>query len=99
MTNNQSPMTNHPTDPALADHLDELIALANEIGAEGIFLIRGAENALLQYDPTDKPKTPDIPGVNATFDIGISFHIADAGLLVLIRFPASDGKEPGIESR
>jgi hypothetical protein len=86
-------------DPALTEHLDELVALANEVGAEGIFLIRGAKNAGLEYDPADQPAPPDIPGVNVTANIGIRFEIATAGVLVVIRFPASDGKEPGIESR
>jgi hypothetical protein len=44
-------------DPALADNLDELTAIANEIGAEGIWLVRGVKNAALTYTPTEDDKT------------------------------------------
>lgn len=86
-------------DPALTEHLDQLVELANEIGAEGIFLIRGAKNARLLYDYQEL-EAPAIPGIkNASTTLGIAFEVADAGVLAIIRFPSPDGKELGIESR
>lgn len=74
-----------PVDPALADNLAELTALAGEIGAEGVVVLRGARDAQVTYT------APDLPGV--------SLDVADGGLYVLLRFPASDGGAPGIERR
>ena len=38
-------------DAVLAGNLDELAALANEVGAEGVFILRGAKDASLTYTP------------------------------------------------
>ena len=40
---------------------------------------------------------PDIPGVKVNLDLSLKF--AESGVLVVIRFPASDGREAGIEKR
>jgi hypothetical protein len=72
--------------------------MANHFGAEGIWLIRGARDARLvyTYGETVPIHVGDVP---ATSSLGINLDLADAGVLVLIRFPASDGEEPGIESK
>jgi hypothetical protein len=98
--------TNQPIDPALGEYLQTLLAVAAEIGAAGCWVIRGATMAHLTY-------SPDAPVVEAAieklaeelrkgnFDISLNtdirLDIEDAGVLVLIRFPASDGGESGIE--
>lgn len=101
-------------------HLQNLTDLANQIGAEGIWLIRGAKNAKLLYQPADEGEPPpNLPGMQLfrgltvdladlaaemgagakiLADLTLNLDIADAGVLVLMRFPA-DGGEPGIESR
>ncbi len=84
-------------DPALAEHLEELTDIANEIGAEGIWLIRGARNATLTYTPEGTVEQPGIPGVAVTMNLNLSLELTDAGVLVIIRFPAGDGREAGIE--
>jgi hypothetical protein len=86
-------------DPTLAEHLDELADIANEIGAEGVWLVRGVKNARLTYTSAEEIKQPDIPGVQASASLSLSLDLADAGVLAVIRFPASDGREVGIESR
>ena len=88
------------TDLALAGHLQELTRIANEIGAQGIWLIRGATRARLIYEPAgEEIELPDIPGAQVSGSLDININLADAGVLVVMRFPASDGGEPGIESR
>ncbi len=78
--------------------LDEIAALANDAGAQGIWVIRGANNARFVYEPENNPIRPNIPGVVGSASLSLSLDIADAGIVVLIRFPFSDGNsEPGIE--
>jgi len=81
------------TNQELAEKLTSLTDLANQAGAEGVWLIRGATNARLTYD-ADEIKPND--HVNAS--VSINLALADVGVLVLMRFPA-DGGEPGIEAR
>jgi hypothetical protein len=80
----------------LTAKLQQLADLANEIGAEGVWLLRGSKDAYLIYSPTDPPalaKDDPFPII-----MNIRFDIADTGVLVIMRFPTDDG-EPGIESR
>lgn len=76
-----------PVDPALSEHLTELLDLANEAGAEGAWILRGIQEVMLLYQ-TD----PDQ-------DHPLALELADAGVYVLLRFPATDGGVEGIESR
>lgn len=101
-------MKNQPVNPNLKGFLDQLATMANDAGAEGVWLIRGAKNARLIY-------IPDAPVIEAainklsqalrddplsiSFTTDIRLDIADAGVLVILRFPASDGEEPGIEAK
>ncbi len=99
-TNKQAP--SDPAAPAeldatLADNLDELTTIANEIGAEGIWLVRGVKKAQLIYTPAQTVTRPDIPGVSVNLELSLS--LAEAGVLVIMRFPASDGREAGLEKR
>lgn len=71
------------------EHLKKLTDLVNAFGAEGIWLIRGAQNAALLYDAADPADPANDP---------VALDIADAGILLIARFP-SDGGEPGIETR
>jgi hypothetical protein len=61
-----------------------LTQAAQTAGVEGIWLLRGAEQVtLLAYQVDDKM---------------LSLELADPSeLVILIRFPAGDGGEPGIE--
>lgn len=81
-------MTNHPTtlDTALAENLAEVCSILGEIGAEGIWIVRGAIAPGLSFT---------LPGMEAPAYL----DIADAGLLLVARFPATDGGEPGVETR
>lgn len=74
----------------LSKQLDELTRLANQAGAEGLWIIRGATDAVLLYSLDDGSDPASDPVV---------LDIADAELLILMRFSAGDGGEPGIESR
>lgn len=102
------------TNSNLTQHLNDLADLANQIGAEGIWLIRGARDARLLYkvgtDEASWPDVPgvkvgltvgaaDLPGVKVSVDLSLALDLADAGVLVVMRFPTGDGGEPGIESR
>ncbi len=75
-------------DPALTEHLDELLTMANEIGAAGAFILRGAQAAALAFSFTN----PDETEQNLVLE-------PPHETIVLLRFPASDGQEAGIESR
>lgn len=77
-------------DSDLSEHLNKLTDLANKAGAEGIWLVRGAQNAVLLYDAGDATDPANDP---------IALEIADASIIMVARFPQSDGREPGIESR
>lgn len=70
----------------LAGHLGQLAELANQAGAEGVWVIRGSKVPSLIYN-TEHSVTPVI------------LDLEEAGVLVLMRFPASDGGEEGIESK
>ena len=73
-------------DNALAENLAETCDILNEIGAAGIWILRGAIAPGLAFS---------LPGYEAP----VYLDIADAGLLLVARFPAGDGGEPGIETR
>jgi hypothetical protein len=74
------------TNERMVAKLNMLTRVAQSAGAEGIFLIRGAENASLKYE---------LPGDLAPLEMAL----ANAPLLLVIRFPAGDGGEPGVEHR
>lgn len=76
--------------------LKMLTDLANQVGAEGIWLIRGAKDARLVYTPEGETIQPEIPLIRT--NLSLSLNIADTGIIVLMRLPSDDG-EPGIESR
>jgi len=79
-----------PLDPALAEHLDILHDLAREIGADGVFILRGVEAATLTYVPED-------PSVE--FKPALQLHITPGHpTLFLAVFAARDEREPGVES-
>lgn len=86
--------------PTLTDRLEQLAAQANNAGAQGVWLIRGAQAAQLTYIPVGNIQQPDTlaRGAAASLNLSLALDIADAGVLVLMRFPA-DGGEPGIEVR
>lgn len=79
-------------------NFDQLAALANEMGAEGIWLIRGAKGARLTYIPVSGVEQPEISGIEASINLEFNLEIADAGVLMIARFP-NDGGESGIEVR
>jgi hypothetical protein len=85
------------------DQLNELTTLANRLGAEGVWLIRGATGARIKFDwpaeLTPAPKYEPVDGAEISTTLGFNLALADAELLVLLRFPIGDGGAPGIESR
>jgi hypothetical protein len=96
----------------LKTKLDQLAELANQAGAEGVWIIRGIKNAQLLYEPTTEIEPPDLPGVKKGLSIigampgvrvstslALALDLAYASVIVVMRFPASDGGEPGIESK
>ncbi|GIK36591.1 MAG: hypothetical protein BroJett011_04240 [Chloroflexota bacterium] len=85
----------------LTEKLNQLAGLANRAGAEGLWLIRGAFNARLIYNPS-MTKAEEAAWLASDVAVHVNtelrLDIADTGVLVVIRFPA-DGGEPGVESR
>jgi len=73
-------------DPALAENLDELILMANEIGADSAWIVREGQNINLSLGPK-------VEWEPAHIKIGD----ADTGTLVVLHFPASDGHDVGLE--
>lgn len=82
---NQSQQSN--TD--LTERLEGLADAANDIGAEGIWFIRGAHHPRLLYYARESSEN----------DTPINLDIAPGEILVVMRFPAGDGGQAGIESR
>lgn len=78
-------------DPALSEHLDELAALAREIGAEGVTIIRkpGKAQLNLRFDERVEGNSIKI--------IDFAHPGKPAGVLVVLRFPQSDGGGAGVE--
>lgn len=67
----------------------ELVSLANRMGAEGVFLVRGASSAALRVGWPEMPMA-DSP----LLELGEPHR-----LVVVMRFPAGDGGVAGVESR
>lgn len=81
--------------------LDQLTILAAAAGAEGIWLIRGADNAAVKFNwpHAAEPLYLPVEGAKINTKFGFTLDIADAELLVIMRFPAGDGGDPGVEAR
>lgn len=91
--------TEEPMDkPTLTDRLEELAAQANNAGAQGVWLIRGAKDAQLTYGLEAQAAAPKFAGVQSVMNFTLALNITDTGVLVIMRFP-SDGGESGIEVR
>ena len=73
-------------DEALAENLTELTEMANEIGAQGVWIVRDAIAPLLSFALPDR-------------EAPVALDMADGGTIVVLRFVASDGGEPGVETR
>lgn len=85
-------MTYQPNiDPALADHLTELAELAREIGATGVTIIRrpGKAQLNLRFDERAEGNSIKI--------LDFAYPGKPAGVLVVLRFPQSDGGKSGVE--
>lgn len=95
-----------PYDECLNANLDMLATMAGQIGAEGVWLVRGATGVELSYTPI-APEEPaeEIDPPDPNLDIStfyaerVRLSVAPAGVYVLIRFPADDRGETGIESK
>ena len=88
------------SNPNLTKQLNDLADLANQAGAEGIWLIRGAKDVQLTYIASPEAEIPFTPGLKLSPNPPIvTIDLVDAEIIVVIRFPAGDGGEPGIESR
>lgn len=74
----------YPRDALLALDIETLCDLARIAGASDVAIIRAA---------TD----PAISWTHAGADAHL--HAADAGTLLIIRFPATDGRAPTVENR
>ena len=94
MTDNPKSKIQNPQsfDPALRDHLDELTELAREIGAAAVTIIRQPAKAQLYLDWQKR-----IVDGNQVKILDFASPRRPAGLLVVLRFPASDGGETGVE--
>ena len=79
---------NQPLDPALPANLAEYLAMGREIGADGALVVRLPQVARLLLD---FGQDVGLDGVDlANFE-----H--PAGMLLILRFPASDGGQAGVE--
>ena len=78
-------MNDTPIDPALAENIDEITDMLREIGASGTWLLRDVGNVDIRFrDAGGEPFT---------------LAIDDAGLILVARFPAGDGRGPDVETR
>lgn len=81
-----------------ATQLQILTTMANRFGAEGIWLIRGAVEPALHYKVDPEQIDPDLLE-NVDLNLEIVLGLAEAGVLVVMRFPAGDGGPAGVEKR
>lgn len=82
----------------ITDQLEILTTVANDAGADGIWLIRGADYASMRCVwPRDwKGWQP----YSSTDELGTTLVIEQPHeLIVLIRFPINDGQGEGVEHR
>lgn len=80
-------MSNQQINTDLAERLEGLVDAANDIGAEGIWIIRGAKHPRLLYFARE----------TAENDTPINLDFAPGEILVVMRFPQGDGGQAGIE--
>jgi hypothetical protein len=74
-------ITQSKVDPALAENLVKLIEIANEMGAEGVWLIRDAGAV-------------NVSATLPNHETATHLDLAGAGAIVVLRFPAGDGPDP-----
>jgi hypothetical protein len=82
-------------------NLDDLIEAANQAGAEGAWIIRGSNKVKVKttWPKEERPKYQPGETDASIGEMGFFLDLAPAGVVVVMRFPAGDGGEPGIESR
>jgi hypothetical protein len=100
-------MSNAPVqsvDPTLAKYLPRLINQVLQRGAESILVIRRPSRIALSFtQPADifSVTAIDAQGQERDIPIALQFinhlNVADAGMVILIAFPASDGGQSGID--
>jgi hypothetical protein len=91
MKEEENLMTNQQVDPALRAHLAELTELAREIGAVEVIVIRRPQVAELIIDLGGPyVETWQLAGDGPAGPL-------PAGVLVVLRFPQSDGGAAGVE--
>jgi hypothetical protein len=78
------PQSPQDAEQRLARNLSLITTMAKRAGAEGIFILRGAEFPTLTYELGDADLAP------------LEMSIASCPTLIIIRFP-NDGGEPGVE--
>jgi len=83
-THSTDPAVRQAHDTALAANLAGVCEMLNEVGAKGVWVLRGVSDVDVSYAANGERLTLDL---------------AEAGLFLVARFPASDGGETGIESR
>lgn len=79
-----------------SEQLNNLTELANELGAEGVWLVRNAKDAHFLFGLKDLEQRVN---PSTTISTSMSLDLADSDLFVIIRFPAGDGGEAGLEVR
>jgi hypothetical protein len=83
-----------------SEKVQHLVDLANGLGAQGIWLVRGGLDAQMRFTwPDVEPQKQSGQGLTITSGFGFTFGIADADLIIVMRFPVGDGGPKGVESR
>ncbi len=77
-------MSNTQADPALAKNLTEICDMLKEIGADGLCILRDVDAVTISLELNDLPH---------------DLSLDDAGLVLVARFPTSDGGQPQIDLR
>jgi hypothetical protein len=81
---------------ALRDNLRELIDMARECGAEGVWVVREVAVAFATFVFDSPSRRAFFPGVTESLDL-VKDRGDNPGLLVVLRFAASDGGAAGVE--
>lgn len=83
-----------------------LARIARELGAESIFIIRGAEHARLEFRlPISDAMAQELARSHGVEVGGVSVSVTptlalpDQPLLMVLQFPQADGGAPGVETR
>jgi hypothetical protein len=81
------------------EQIKQIIDLANQAGAEGVWVLREAESAnlLFRLKNGNNNFQHQINGGQVSLSVTMSLELGRADMFVIMRFPQGDDGKPGLE--